>query len=173
MSDIIHLLNQHSSRRLIDEIVDFIGDDSAVFDQVLALSFSESYPVNMRASWAIVHFCDKNPHFIQPHLDEIVLKLNPNMVAGLKRNYIKVFATHAKLNQMEQLGRLIDFCFTLFNDPAETIAVRAFSLDVLLKVGKTEPDLIPEIIETILFHKEHFSAGLQNKAKKVIAKLEK
>lgn len=173
MKELLLLLNKHSSRNTIDEIVDKIGYDQELFDQLVALSFSASYPVNMRASWAIMHFCDKNPHFIQPHLDEIIQKIDSKTVAGVKRSYLKIYSTHTQLKNMEQLGRLIDLCFTLFNDPAETIAVRAFSLDVLLKVGKQEPDLIPEITESILFHKDHLSAGLRNKVNKVILKLGK
>jgi len=173
MIDLIPYLNQHSSRRNIDEIAALIGDDQALFDKAVVLSFSEPYPINMRASWAISHCCDINPTFIQPHLDEIVLKLAPSLVAGVKRNYIRIFAKQADFSGMEQLGRLIDLCFEFFNDPAETIAVRAFCLDVILKVGIFEPDLIPEMIQSIEFNQEFFSAGLKSKSKNVIAKLSK
>jgi len=173
MTDLIPYLNQHSSRRNIDEIAALIGDDQDLFDNAVALSFSEPYPINMRASWAISHCCDNNAQFIQPHLDKIVLNLNSSLVAGVKRNYIRIFAKQANFAQMEQLGQLIDICFDFFNDPAETIAVRAFCLDVLLKVGKIEPDLIPEIIQSIEFNQEFFAAGLKSKSKKVIATLTK
>ncbi|MEI6348096.1 MAG: hypothetical protein WCP69_09145 [Bacteroidota bacterium] len=171
--NVLELLNQHSSRRLVDSIVELIGYDKELFDEVVALSFSEPYPINMRASWVIQHYCAKNATFIQSHLDDILQKLNSSQVAGVKRNYIKIFACYANLNKIENLGKLIDLCFLFFNDPAETIAVRVFCLDVLLKVGETEPDLIPEIIDSIMFHSEYFSAGLKNKAGKVIKKLSK
>ena len=173
MTDLIPYLNQHSSRRNIDEIATLISNDQALFDKAVALSFSEPYPINMRASWAVSHCCDHDSTFIQPHLDEIALKLAPSLVAGVKRNYIRIFAKQANLSGMEQLGRLIDLSFDLFNNPAETIAVRAFCLDLILKIGITEPDLIPEIIQSIEFNQEFFSAGLKNKSQKVIAKLSK
>jgi hypothetical protein len=171
MIDLIPYLNRHSSRRSIDEIATLIGESQALFDTAIALSFSEPYPINMRASWAISHCCDVNPSYIQPHLDKIALTLSPSLVAGVKRNYIRIFAKQANFANMEQLGRLIDVCFDFFNNPAETIAVRAFCLDVILKIGKTEPDLIPEIIQSIEFNQEFFSAGLKNKSQKVIATL--
>lgn len=173
MTDLLTLLNQHSSRRAIDEIVALIVDDQKLFDQTVALSFTLPYPMNMHASWAIAHCCEQNPAFIQRHLDDILLKLNSTLAPGLKRNYIRIFAKQAELASMEQLGRLIDLCFTFFNDPAETIAVRAFCLDVLLKVGASEPDLIPEIIQSIEFNQAHFSTGLQSKSRKVLAKFSK
>lgn len=173
MIDLLPLLNRHSSRRNIDEIATLIGNDPELFNQALAFSFSEPYPINMRASWAISHCCDHDSTLIQPHLDEIVLRLAPSLVAGVKRNYIRIFSKQANLSGMEQLGRLIDLCFALFNDPAETIAVRAFCLDVILKIGISEPDLIPEIIQSIEFNQEFFSAGLKSKSKKVIAMLAK
>lgn len=173
MIDLTPYLNQHSSRRNIDKIAALIGDDQDLFDKAVALSFSEPYPLNMRASWAISHCCDKSPTYIQPHLDKIVLNLNASVVAGVKRNYIRIFAKQGDFSNMEQLGRLIDLCFEFFNDPTEAIAVRVFCLDVLLKVGKTEPDLIPEIIQSIEFNQEFFSAGLKSKSKNVITKLSK
>lgn len=171
MDILLHLLNEHSSRDNIDNIVSYISNNRSYFDRLIDLSFSEPYPINMRASWAISHCCDKNPTFIQPHLDKIVLNLNSSLVAGVKRNYIRIFAKQADFSSMEQLGRLINICFDFFNDPTETIAVRAFCLDVLLKAGKTEPDLIPEIIQSIEFNQEFFSAGLKSKSKNVIGKL--
>ena len=171
--DLKIILSQHSSRRLVDSVVELIGYDKSIFDEIVALSFSEAYPINMRASWVIQHYCAKNSTFIQSHLDDILEKVDASQVAGVKRNYIKIFAVYANLSKVENLGKLIDLCFLLFNDPAETIAVRVFCLDVLLKVGLTEPDLIPEIIDSIMFHSEYFSAGLKNKADKVINKLSK
>lgn len=167
------ILNQHSSRKLVDDTIILIGNNRNYFNTVLELSFSEPYPICMRASWVIMHYCNKNPDYIQPHLDYILKQILLSKIDGVKRNYIKVFAEYAILEKIENLGLLIDLCFKLFNNPAEAIAIRAFCLDVLIKIAKNEPELIPEIKESITFQTEHFSAGLKNKAYKVLQKIEK
>ncbi len=171
MSDLLYLLNLNSSRKNTDNIVDYISKNKSLVAEIVSLSFTGKYPINMRASWALSHYCGKNKKIIQPYVDKIILQINSNTNTGVKRNFMKIFAYYTDLSKIEKLGSLVDLSISLFNNPAETIAVRAYCLDILLKVGKQEPDLIPEIIESILFHHEHLSAGLKNKAKKIITQL--
>ena len=167
------LLNQPPSINLVNRTILIINDNEKYFDDVFLLSFSDNYKISMKASWVIVHYCKKNNSFIQKHLDFILEKLKTSNNSSVKRNMIKIFAEYSDFNNIKNLGLLVDICFRFFNNPKDAIAVRAFCLDVLMKISSLEPDIITEIKQSIEFNFDNYSTGLKNKAKKVIQLINK
>ena len=64
-------------------------------------------------------------------------------------------------------------CLRYVSDPAETIAIRAFAMGVLRRIASSEPDLIPELLQSIEAVLPYSSDTLRNHARIVLDKIEK
>ena len=69
------------------------------------------------------------------------------------------------------LGEIATVCFHYLSSPAETIAVRVFSMTVLGNIAQKEPDLKNELELVIAQQVSHGSMGLCSRAKKVLMML--
>lgn len=104
-------------------------------------------------------------------LEELVQRLDEETDVMSKRCIVDIFQ-YAPLPE-EQLGSLTDICIRLIRDPKETIAVRAFSISVLLRVLKRYPELYGEIKDVIEELAERAEPAIQVRAKRAIRSMEK
>ncbi len=84
---------------------------------------------------------------------------------------MKILNNHTKELTEEEFGILADLAFTWAEDPKQAIAVKAFSIDILINVIKTYPEAINEVIAIIESILPDASSGLKNKCKKTLKKL--
>jgi len=173
MVDFAKHLVEVSSINSVNQLVREIGNNKINYDELLKFCFSDNSKISMHASWVMMHYCKQNRVFIQDDLDFILTKINSSTNSSLKRNMLKIFAEYADFKKISNLGLLADICFRFFNNPSDAIAVRTFSLDVLMKLAKSEPEIIFEIKQSIEFHFNNYSRGLNNKAKKILKFIER
>ncbi len=162
-----------SSRALTDLIVNDVYAHQERFDEIMELVYRDAYPVSMRAAWVAFLAFEKNPQLINPHLQKINHRLPLFKVDGVKRSALKILYEQMHLLDEEDFGLLADTAFTWAQSPKQAIAVRAFSIDILVKTAERYPEIIPELqalLETIL---PDGSAGLKNKCQKLLKKLKR
>lgn len=160
-----------TSRKVTDIVTANIGDSQELFDETMELVYRDEPPISMRASWVVFFVCEKYPWLARPHIVKL-LKFIPNAsVDGTKRTALKLLADAMFELSEEHFGELADICFTFAEDPKEAIAIRAFSLDVLLNVRKKYPEITPELIAIMESIMPDGSRGLKNKCLKAIRKL--
>ncbi|QQS50820.1 MAG: hypothetical protein IPM71_14735 [Bacteroidota bacterium] len=169
----ITLENQlvESSRALTDLIVNNIYQHQERFDEIMELVYRDAYPVSMRAAWAAYLAFEKNPDLTLSHLSLISEKLPHFKVDGVKRSALKILHDQMHLLDEDEFGLLADTAFEWAQSPRQPIAVRAFSIDILVRTSERYPEIIPELkalLETIL---PDGSAGLKNKCQKLIQKI--
>lgn len=162
-----------SSRKLTDIIVSEIGSNQVLFDEIIELMYRDKSPVSMRAAWVAYLVTQKNQHLAKKHYPKLI-EILPNVkVDGVKRSALKMLADGVDDLNEDEFGALADIAFTFAGDPAQAIAVKAFSIDILILVSKKYPDILPEIeaiLESIL---PEASRGLKNKCYKLLKKLKK
>lgn len=160
-----------SSRLIADMAVQNIGSNQELFDDALALMLKDTYPLSMRSARVVQLVAEKHPNLLREHVQTIISALSKSKVDGVKRCILKMLAEIPVYISEDEFGELADICFNFAEDEKQAIAIRAFSIDILLKVIKRYPEVKPEfraILESIMLDG---SAGLKNKCKNILKKL--
>lgn len=166
------LLKEHS-RAQADKIARWVGKNPDRFAQLANLFLHDEYRVVQRASRVLSLVADEHFELVKPHLPVFVKRMSEQGVpVAVKRNMVRMLQFVDVPEEVH--GEVMNTCFELVADPQETIAVRAFSMTVLANLARQYPDIKPElkaIIEDAMEHNP--SAGLRNRAGKVLASLYK
>lgn len=162
-----------SSRQLTDLMVRDMGDNKQRFDEMMELAYRDEYPLSMRAAWVIFLVSEKHPHLALPHLNKLIKVLPNTKVDGVKRSALKILANNIKRLSEDAFGELADIAFTWAEDPKQAIAVKAFSIDILVEVAKRYPETKSEILAILEGIMPDGSKGLKNKCYKLIKKYRK
>ncbi len=162
------LLKEHSKRQTT-KIVNYVGNSPARFKALVKNFLDGPYRVTQRAAWPLSYCVEEHPNLIKPHLKSILKMLDKKDAhVAVKRNIMRLLQDIEIPKQL--YGTLTDKCFTLM-DPKETIAVRVFSMSVLARIAKAEPDLKKELRIVIEDQLPYGSAGFLSRAKKVLKEI--
>jgi len=160
-----------SGRATADLAVVAIGNDAKNFEHLLELCFSQPYPTCMRTSHVVQLFCEKNPEFILPFLDEIIDKIAVSKIAGVKRNFLKIIAESIDFKLVKDNPTLLQISFDWLLSSKESPAIRYYCIHIITKLCSFEPDLKPEFKATLEFIIPEASKGLLNRALKTLKDL--
>lgn len=127
---------------------------------------SSDEDIAFKASWVLSHARDQQNKLLDVVLDDLIPIWKSTPFVGVKRNVIRVLS-FSKLTD-EQLGLLMDDCFAVVANPNETVAVRMFSLEVLLQAYHKYPELGHEIKEVCKIALIDASSGVKHKCTKAI-----
>jgi hypothetical protein len=154
-------------------IVDYIGDSQERFDEFIQHFFTDEYRVNQRSAMVVSACFDKRPHLLIKHLEKLVKNLeDKNLHVALKRNTVRILQ-EMKIPE-DYMSSLFDSCIGFLTNPAEPVAVKAFSMKVCVNICKHYPDLKQEvipIIEDLMSHSE--SMGIHSRGKAMLKQLNK
>jgi len=163
------ILKEHSKAQCT-LIVNWVGDSQQRFDALFNLFLHDEYRVVQRAAWPVSYCVIAHPHFISKHWTDLVKNLQkPNLHNAVKRNSIRLLQGVDIPKKMQ--GKIMDICFKYLEDPAEAVAVKAFSLTVLTNLAKQYPEIIPEIKLLIEDQLPHQTAAFKSRAKVFLKKV--
>ena len=162
-----------SSRLIADLIVADIGNDAKKFAELMELSLRDEYPLSMRAARAMALCIEKHPILILPHLQSMIDALDSISIEGVKRSFLKIFAEMPVDLNEDMLGILTDLSFNWLGNPKESIAIRYYAIDILVKVVKLYPEIRNEFTESLNSLVDNDSTALLAKRRKVINYLNK
>jgi radical SAM superfamily enzyme YgiQ (UPF0313 family) len=164
-----YLLAEHSKAQCT-KIVNYIGNNQQLFDELFSFFISNEYRVVQRAAWPVSYCVIAHPNLINKHWKTLIQNLNkPNIHEAVKRNTLR-FLQEVTIPEKYH-GQLMDYCFTYVNTPTEPIAVKCFGLSVLHNLSKIYPDIKPELKTTIENILPYTSAGIKSRAKKILKDL--
>lgn len=162
------LLKEYSKAQK-DRLVNYIGDDQTLFDELMVLFFSRSYRVSQRAAWVMSYCVDSYPQLIQPHFDELVINLRTTELDAVKRNTVRILQNLEVPDRL--IGDVADICFKFLASNQEAIAVKAFSMTVLYNIVQKIPELQNELRLLIEDQMPYASPGIKSRGKKILQKL--
>jgi len=145
-SDIISLeaLLYDSSRRVVDFAANLMEEHPEQLKGMFELC-KKQYPVSMRAARVLQIYFEKNRPKITVFLNNISTELMKTKVDGVKRSFLKILSFIPCITTLENSALILDKCLEFLLSDKETIAVRAYSIDLLIKFANEEPDLKNEI----------------------------
>ncbi len=172
--DIRAALRKEHSKKQVQLIAHYIGGDQERFDELMEVFLQkEEWRLTQRAAWVLSHCADKSIFLIQPHLPKLVEYMTKEgLPVAIRRNIVR---TLIKIEIPEELmGLVADACFSFLANHKETVAVKAFSMEILYQMCKKEPDLAQELIPLIEDNMAHNgTAGILSKGRKILKKLKK
>ena len=137
-------LEQGHSKALTLRIIAYIGNDAHRLAELMACFFDKEWRICQRAAWAVGLIGEKQPTLIEPYLEQILLNLKQPHHEAILRNTMRLLHSLPDIPDAV-LGLAADAAFRYLEDPSVSIAVRAFSIRVLGKICKKEPDLKEEL----------------------------
>jgi len=160
------LMAEHSKRQTM-AIVEFIGDDSQRFAELMKLLFAGDYRLTQRAAWSMNYCAERRPELILPYLPKLLDCLErEDMHDAVKRNIVRLLQYIEIPKRL--IGRVYSHCVDLIDDAYEPAAVRAFALTVAARIAKSEPDLLKELRLIVSKHLPHTTAAFQKRAREVL-----
>ena len=134
-----------SSRFCIDVAFSVIEAHPEQLEDMLNLC-CKPYPISMRAARVMQLYSEKYPDAIIPIIHRIINELLITSVDGVKRSFLKILTFIPQLTTVEYSTLVLDKSLDWLFSDKETIAVRAYCVDVLIKFAKEEPELKNEIM---------------------------
>ena len=144
-----------------------------IIPKLIKLAFADTYPLSLRAANTIEIIDSQQPSLIQPYYSKMIKALHGFKVDGVKRCFLKIFTRHTDLNKEEVLCKLINACFAFIASYEETVAVKAYSLEILYQISNKEPELKNELIFAILDQSDKNSGAFKTCSEKILKKLYK
>ncbi|MBL7891575.1 MAG: hypothetical protein JNL63_03005 [Bacteroidia bacterium] len=165
------ILAEHSKQQTL-RIVNYVGNNKLRFGQLADLFLGNEPLISQRAAWAVSYCVEMHPELAKPYLLKFIKNLErPGLHNAIKRNTMRLLQYTDVPKHL--LGTLTNICFGYLNDIKEAIAVKVFSMTVLLNITKKEPGLKNEIKLVIENMMPNGSAGIRARGKMILKALEK
>jgi hypothetical protein len=163
------LLKEHSKAQA-QKLTDYVGTNQARMKALIEVYLEGSYIISQRAAWPLSLCAEKHPDLIIPHLKKLLDFLSKQELHNsVKRNTIRLlqFIDIPKRNH----GQVAKLCFDYLQSKQEPIAVRVFSMAVLSKIMKDEPDLRNELKMIIEDQMPYSSAAFISRGRKILKQI--
>ena len=160
------ILAEHSKAQA-NRIIKWVGKSQERFDQLFDLFLNGEDLITQRAGWPMSYLVSSHPEFISKHFNKLLKNLKkPNLHNAVKRNTVRLLQDISIPKRFH--GDVMNTCFEYILDPAEKVAVKAFSLSVLRNLSQQYPEILPEIRTIIEQRWEHESTAFKSRAKKLL-----
>lgn len=161
------ILKEHSKKQC-NKIVEWVGSSQQRFNELFQLFLTDEYRVVQRASWPVSNCVIDHPDFIKSNFSKLIKNLHKKEVHNaVKRNSIRLLQ-HVNIPKKYQ-GEVLEICFHAISSPTEPVAVKAASLSVLANLGKTYPEILPELKLVIMDQLPYQTPAFTARAKKILS----
>jgi len=164
------LLQEHSKNQAL-KIASYIGNSQKHFDELMKYFFDDDWRLNQRAAYTMNFTVERNPQLFKKHMKKAVLNLRTPKHDAVKRNTLRILENHTIPEKL--LGTVVDISFEFLASPKEPIAVKYFSMGILFREAKKEPDLFHEIKVLIDDQMPLGSPGFRNRGQKILNYIDK
>lgn len=151
------------------EMLQYIENKEVSLEYVMSLALSQQQPQARLSCWIITHFLHKNPNGIRTFIDSAIDFLPYTTHTGQTREIIHWF-TICKPNDSNNLGKLLDYCLQVLQNPNLPVAIHVHAMTVIEDIAKQEKEILPEFITIIADLLPYTTVGGANKIKKLLVK---
>ena len=101
----------------------------------------------------------------------VILNLKKKVPSAVKRNSLRILVEDTI--PLPHMGTLADICFNFLSDNKESIAVKVFSMSILLNIAQYYPEIGNELRQILEGNIHEKSPGYVSRASKIIKELNK
>lgn len=167
------ILQIDSSRKVADIATFEILENPFEMKELVTIILQDVYPLSMRAARILYIIQPLNQSIVEPYMPELIERLPELKVEGARRGILRVLTEMLNETHENYFGLLLHYCFEVLLNPAEKIAIRALSADVLYIISKYYPDIRQELKVTLDQIMEYEKAALLAKARIILKKIAK
>lgn len=160
------LLREHSKTNT-HRIVRWIGTDQLRFTQLMNVILGDDALLAQRAAWVLGISVEHSPELAAPWIDAMLKRSTMRGVhPAVPRNILRAlqFVPLPKRSR----ARAVNICADNLQSVHAPIAVKVFSMTVLLNIVRVEPDLLREAVFLIEPLSLHSSAAVRSRTKHVM-----
>ncbi len=163
------LMKEHSLQQS-KKIAAYAISSNKNFAALMKCFFDPEYRLSQRAAWAVCHAVQKHPQMIDPYLEAMVKQLQrKDLHNAILRNSVRILQD---IEIPEKLhGEVLNACFDFIAEPTTPIAVKAFSLSILDKLGKKYPEILPELKLIIEDRWDTETPAFRSRGRKILKKM--
>lgn len=114
---------------------------------------------------------EKHPEWITGLLEDLVDCIPSFDHDGLKRHSLHILS-RSPLPE-NKLGEIADFCFEWLLKQGEAVATKMYSMEILYRISELEPDLKPELADTIRMQMIEGTPGIKCSGRRILERLGK
>jgi 8-oxo-dGTP diphosphatase len=166
------MINSMMSIKEVNWVAKSAIENPVIFSKLLEYSYASDKKLDFRASWTLTKVCDEYPELILPYLDELIKALPDISNEGVQRSFYRILS----LSNLENLtarhqGLLADYSFAALNSGFSSIAIKAYTMEILYKLTLIYPELTNELVSSIRILMEDGSAGIVAKGKMILKRI--
>jgi hypothetical protein len=169
--NISDLLRDETSRLNTDFVAKLILEHPPLFDELWKLFLANEEPISRRAAWVVDVVTEKQPEWIESKIEELVDTIPTFGHDGLKRHSLHILSRSPL--PKNKLGDIVDFCFSWLLQPGEAVATKMYSMEILYLISELEPDLKPELADSIRMQMIEGTPGIKSCGRRILEKLSK
>jgi hypothetical protein len=165
------ILKEHSKKQ-VDKIVHWIGNDKNHFKKLMELFLNGEHLITQRTAWVLSHCGEKHPELVIPWIKPMVKKMQePGVHDAVPRNVLRLL----QFTNIPQslLGTLVSLCFEFLQSLEAPIAVKVYSMTILLNVAKKEKSIGNELKLVLEQIQPYIGPALKARSRIVFEKLSK
>lgn len=163
------LLHEGHSRAYTDFVANIIFNHPPFFIELWKIFLANEEPVSRRAAWVIDVCSEEKPEWIAPLLKELIKTFPEFTHDGMKRHSLRILARSPL--PAEKLGELASICFDWLMHRDESVATKMYCMEILYRISEIEPDLKPELADSIRMQMVEGTPGIRSCGKRLLKKL--
>jgi hypothetical protein len=158
------------SKANTERVAKLIDQDEELFRKLIRIYFDMvDIELAKKAAWILSHSIRQYPYLINPYIKKLIKYIDkPGQHDAIKRNGLK--ALELTTIPEKHYGPLADICFRFVMSGKEPIAIKAYSIGILDKIGDEIPEIRQELKLVLQDLMPYESAGFQSRARKVLSK---
>jgi hypothetical protein len=159
------------SRQNTVRVAESIGHDKSLFNELMTIYFDGKHDMDLarKAAWVLRYCSDYNPHLIDPYIKKLVKYIGKKgHHDAIKRNGLAVLQETSIPEKL--YGPIANTCFKFLQSSKEPIAIKAYSMSILDKIGDDIPEIRHELKLIIQELMPYESAGFKSRARKILSK---
>jgi hypothetical protein len=172
-ADVSGMLERMMSSKEADWLATSTAENPAIFRKLTEYSFSSDKKLAFHSSWILSKACEKNPDLISSVSHNIIESLKNIDNESVRRSFLKIITlTDLRKIDAKNQGLLADFCFSALNSGFASIAVKAYSMDIIYNLTTVYPELAAELeVSVRSLMEEESSAGIKARGRMILKKL--
>lgn len=154
-----------------ENLAEIIGPEPENYLKLVELAFSRQLPVCWRAAWILDYLSELHPWLPEDYISRFWSEISEKHPDGVTRSVLRLL-TRYDIPGIYQ-GIAADLCLDWITKEAVPVAIKAFSMDILLKIAKIYPELKDEFIAVLEEESPRNSSGFGARAAHVLDALRK
>ena len=154
-----------------EEAVSLIGHDQEKFDALYNLAFSREMPACWRSAWMMDCLAESHPRIAEKYIEKIWTELPAVHPDGVTRSCLRMLCRYDIPEKYQ--GIATDLCLSWLEKESVPVGIKAYCMELLLKIATLYPELGNEFITIIEEQAPNNSAGFIARARFVTGEMRK